>query len=517
MTQTNNFNTETYSVKRFLTTISHVTKRKKHKSIYVQGTHGIGKTSIIEKIAREKAEKAGKIFLDKRNVDPESIRILANGKSKDECNVNSDKVWFDPKIHYLFYNIRTSQRDAVDFIGAISSKHGISEFIPVDWIVAFSQPDLHGMLFFDEIDQANKQVLSAIFEIIQDRSINSQEISENISIFAAGNSNTGQNIYGLKSLSAALIDRFWVCNFQPTVQEWIDWANNRTLAHKVIANLIKDNNHLLDYPINNVNSNAVFQTRRSWDSFAEDLNLFIEDGGMTVSYEEESGAYILSEFDENVIYDIAAGYLGQQTALSVKSWCLNARPSISLEEVLDGSYDPEKMKIPDCLNVIKAVFANINDYVTLSGHSSGGTSIYSIRKERAEDVVKIAKMFEEAYVKNHSIAQAVEQEMIRFMATENEFSSKIKPLVAKGGLEKFNNPNEQDGLFHDILAQNNNNTMFSGDKYTVHFTPKLSNWAKAKFSKLSSFNEERTTLMPSDLEVMQIGESQSPEAIEIDE
>jgi len=183
---------------------------------------------------------------------------------------------FAKKRNYFFIDCRLGQREAGDVIGyphVTSDNHFIH--ILSELIRPAFEPtpkDYDGIvLFFDELNRATKDVIQCVFEPCLDRTMNGKPLNENCFVFAAINDNL--NKYTVTELDPALVTRFCVIKFEPTVAEWLKWGETTgELAPEVIF-LIKDQINLAD-PALKADLNELTQphpNRRSWHMFSNYL------------------------------------------------------------------------------------------------------------------------------------------------------------------------------------------------------------------------------------------------------
>lgn len=144
-------------------------------SVLSRGGHGIGKSAVVAQLAK----KFGLPLIDKR----------------------------------------LSQLSEGDMIGLPVIKDGVTTFAHPDWFIQACEEPC--MLFFDELNRALPEVMQAAFQIVLDRQLNGRKLHENTRVYAAINNSA---IYQVNEMDPALLDRFWVADLSPTVEDWIEWA-----------------------------------------------------------------------------------------------------------------------------------------------------------------------------------------------------------------------------------------------------------------------------------------------------
>ena len=125
----------------------------------------------------------------------------------------------------------------------------------------FPKPKTSGVLFLDELNRANEDILQAVFQLILDRRVNDHVLPEGWQVVCAGN--YGKD-FQVNELDAALMNRFCHVHLETDYKSWSDWANgkiNDKLSKIVVENkLLEDKDSpfsIIDLPIKT--------TPRSWD------------------------------------------------------------------------------------------------------------------------------------------------------------------------------------------------------------------------------------------------------------
>ena len=131
--------------------------------------------------------------------------------------------------------------DPGDLIG-IPSKNdatGKTDFMPPYWFPLDGKPIV---LFLDELNRARPEILQTIMDLALNRSLAGRKLPEGSRIISAVNEG---DQYQLTDLDPALVSRFDIFNFQPTVQEWLLWAG-RNGIDKRVTDFIEENPGWLD-------------------------------------------------------------------------------------------------------------------------------------------------------------------------------------------------------------------------------------------------------------------------------
>ncbi len=163
------------------------------QNIMLAGKHGIGKSEIVTKFFSEKGLCVVPLFLGQMS-DPGDLiglqKTSADGKS--------------------------------------------TEFVPPYW---FPKDDKPIVLFLDELNRARQEVLQTIMDLALNRTLAGRKLPEGSRVISAVNS--GEQ-YQLTELDPALISRFNLYDFRPTVKDWLDWAKNCALDERVVSFISKN-------------------------------------------------------------------------------------------------------------------------------------------------------------------------------------------------------------------------------------------------------------------------------------
>jgi MoxR-like ATPase len=161
---------------------------------------------------------------------------------------------------------RASQMTEGDLVGLPSTDGNITSFNPPDWYnEACSKPVV---LFLDEVDRATMEVRQGIFELTDSRKLNGHVLHPETLVFAAVNGGEHGAQYQVGEMDPAELDRWTVFDVEPTVEDWLDWANGN--VDGVIWDFINQNRGHLEH-VGEFEPNKVYPSRRSWDRLSECL------------------------------------------------------------------------------------------------------------------------------------------------------------------------------------------------------------------------------------------------------
>lgn len=168
------------------------------QNIMLVGKHGIGKSEILTDFFEKKGMKVTALFLGQMS-------------------------------------------DPGDLIGLprLDEKTGKTMFMPPYWFPTDGKPIV---LFLDELNRARPEVLQTIMDLALNRKLAGRSLPEGSRLISAVND--GEE-YQLTDLDPALVSRFNIYTFRPTVSEWLLWAADQKVDERVIA-FIQENPRLLD-------------------------------------------------------------------------------------------------------------------------------------------------------------------------------------------------------------------------------------------------------------------------------
>ena len=192
------------------------------QNIMLAGRHGIGKSQILTRYFKSKGMPVKTLFLGQMS-DPGDLLGLPN---KDE-------------------------------------KTGKTVFMPPYWFPVDGKPIV---LFLDEINRARPEILQTVMDLVLNRKLAGRELPEGSRIIAAGND--GEE-YQLTDLDPALVSRFNIYTFRPTVEDWLLWATRTGLDERIL-NFICANPELLDRSADTKEDQGLDKDpdRRAWEKVA---------------------------------------------------------------------------------------------------------------------------------------------------------------------------------------------------------------------------------------------------------
>ena len=158
------------------------------QNIMLTGRHGIGKSQILTKYFESQGVTVKTLFLGQMS-DPGDLLGLPN---KDE-------------------------------------ETGRTTFMPPYWFPIDGKPIV---LFLDELNRARPEILQTVMDLVLNRKLAGRALPEGSRIISA--CNDGEE-YQLTDLDPALVSRFNIYTFRPSVEEWLLWAELEGLDERVIS------------------------------------------------------------------------------------------------------------------------------------------------------------------------------------------------------------------------------------------------------------------------------------------
>ena len=124
--------------------------------VFIQGAIGCGKSQTVKKVCQLYAEQNGLQFREFSTIPNDIRNQIASGQ-------------MDLSTKFIFFDIRAAGLDPSDIKGLPKLSGTYVEWVPDIVFKIASRKDFHGMIFFDEVNQAVPAVQSALYQVILDK------------------------------------------------------------------------------------------------------------------------------------------------------------------------------------------------------------------------------------------------------------------------------------------------------------------------------------------------------------
>ena len=208
---------------------------------------------------------------------------------------------------------RASQMTEGDLVGLPSIEANSTRFNPPDWFKAAC--DRPVVLFLDEVDRATLEVRQGIFELTDSRKLNGHKLHDDTLIFAAVNGGEHGAQYQVGEMDPAELDRWTVFDIEPSVEDWLAWANDSGISQEVF-NFINQNRAHLEHT-DDFEPNKVYPSRRSW----ERLDQCLSQAGLL---EDASPA----------LFNLTSAFVGFEAAVAFNDFIQNYDRQVSTDDIL---------------------------------------------------------------------------------------------------------------------------------------------------------------------------------------
>lgn len=234
--------------------------------------------------------------------------------------------------HYLA-DFRVGQMaDPADLIGLFDLIKGkeYTEFrMPkrifdlIQW--AKNNPDKYAIFMFDEANRGTKDILQAIFEVILDNSLNGNVFPQNVRSVLLINPPTPE--YDVINFNdSAFLDRTCALKFEPSKDEWIDYAVSKEFDPSVV-DFIREVDGMLEpqlseFSFNDENGINILPSRRSNERLSKVKKWFDNNN--------------LDNITENEVFlNIVQGIIGPIACIAYKKFLENYDKTLQADDILN--------------------------------------------------------------------------------------------------------------------------------------------------------------------------------------
>lgn len=193
----------------------------KSRSFLVLGAAGIGKSAVMKQFAQAAASRESRTYV----------------KFNSLAGLNRSEAIKDPSQYYVFLDLRAGELNPEQVQGIpdvdYGKQHGYLRFLPPDWVKLVSNPKFSGMLFLDELNRSDKNILNSLLQLSLDREISGHTLSKNAMVCAAAN--WGAEFEGnVQELDTAHMRRFKAGVLVLKPVEWEEYAMNMGISKYII-------------------------------------------------------------------------------------------------------------------------------------------------------------------------------------------------------------------------------------------------------------------------------------------
>lgn len=285
-----------------------------------------------------------KTFKQAASLLPEFISIIIRGRHG---------IGKSQSVHQLAEHFklpladkRLSQLSEGDLIGLPKIDGHSTKFLPPDWLYdAMHDPYL---IFLDEFDRSTNEVQQAAMELILDRSIQGKKIHENSRIYAAINGGKYGSQYNVNSIDPAIYDRFWIVDLEPSIHDWLMWAQEDNHILPEIIDFIASDKEFLESKEPPTDSNKITPSRRSWERLSKTLKL---------------NPKLITDLKKNnsILIAICSGFIGIEATSKFKQFLENGN-KITAETILNDFVLKERQITNMEIAQINYIISKIRDH-----------------------------------------------------------------------------------------------------------------------------------------------------------
>lgn len=268
---------------------------------FIWGHRGLGKSSLVQQVAAE--QNMGFIDLRCSQLEASDVRGLPD-------RVNGRTAYLPP-VDMPIGDMTPEQ--IADELGEVPDSNDLeAERVFLERLQQYQARFQKGILFIDEVNRAQDDVLQAIFQLVLDRRVGSYVLPPGWAVVAAGNYMEGYTVSGFTS-DPAFVNRF--CHLvlsggEATVEEWVDYMSSvhGGGAAEVIEFASQNVKHL-DGEVTGELGFSIQPSRRSWE--------------MVVRVDE---ACKRINANDSTRTEVIAGLIGRELALSFIRYSCPVKP-----------------------------------------------------------------------------------------------------------------------------------------------------------------------------------------------
>lgn len=296
------------------------------ESILLSANHGVGKSAVVKMAARKLDIPCIDFRLSQNDVgDLKGMPFRVEGRT----------IFAPPE----FMPLASGEEDKLQALLGKTAQ------------ISSGKYGEYGILFLDEINRANREVQQAAFELVLDRRLNLRSLPPGWRVVAAINGD--DSIYTVGQMEPAFLSRFFLIDFNPSKQEWFDYAEGRfeqyaeekldpkkffktmpyRTIHQAVLQFLKRYEELLDPTVEQLKEAVAkgvskVQDRRAWEKLSRTIHR-LEDLHKEGLYHKE----VLK--DLNFVHRVANGYVGQLAGTKFRSFVESDYKTLTAEAIVN--------------------------------------------------------------------------------------------------------------------------------------------------------------------------------------
>ena len=336
----------------------------------LRGRHGIGKSQIVYQIASELRHDA---YKDRSvcegvsaalNKDSGFAKAIASFWKRNGSNPVYDgvarNVWhYDMGVPVV--ERRLSQLTEGDITGIpFEGNRGGTVFRACEWLLTTCE--FPCVLFLDELNRAIKGVEQATFQLADSKAFDGNLLHDGTRVMVAVN--IGDQ-YDVTPMDPAALSRYAVVDLDPTVQDWLDWADNN--CDQALVEFIRSNERLLEFK-GIAEPNTKTPDRRAWGNLDAELS--------------QSGLY--ANCNDPVFYHMCASMVGTEAASKFWNFMKERALDISADDILKD-WDSCEKRLP------KDDAKRNSKFVDIMGKINHKLKDYTMTNQERSEYVKFYK------------------------------------------------------------------------------------------------------------------------------
>jgi hypothetical protein len=241
----------------------------------------------------------------------------------------------------LVIDLRLSQCEPTDLMGFPHIFGKKAGYVPMDTFPIEGDVIPEGysgwLLFLDELNGAQLAVQKAAYKLILDRMVGNHKLHKNVAIVGAGNLDTDNA--AVESMSTALQSRLVHMELVTDVQQWIYWAYENGIDHRITSFLKFKPGQL--YTFKPDHTDKTYACNRTWEFANRVLKVTDEDDADRLP--------------------MLAGTLSEGVAREFMGFCRIERDLPKVSQIVAA---PESIKVPEEPSILYALTGAIGQNAT---------------------------------------------------------------------------------------------------------------------------------------------------------